>query len=103
MIFASCTTAEASPDGQTDEIPKTCVMHPFNAYTPLMQRPSSHVAYNASPALFSISAVFLIALAAASQSFFSIASRTKGKTEDSSPLLASGAKMTCLNWSRPGN
>jgi hypothetical protein len=58
---------------------------------------------NLSAALFNISAVFLIILAASSQSFFSIASLAKGKTAVSSALLASGAKMACLNWSRPGS
>jgi hypothetical protein len=45
-----------------------------------------NLTHSASPAPFKMSAVFLIATTAPSQSPFSIASRTNGKTEDSSPL-----------------
>lgn len=77
-----------------------------NATNAPLRFPTQHLVYpppNLSAALFNISAVFLIILAASSQSFFSIASLAKGNTAVSSALLASGAKMACLNWSRPGS
>jgi hypothetical protein len=67
---------------------------------------NSHI-HTSQPSLslarFSMSAVFLMAFAAAPQSFFSIASRAKGKTLASRPLLRLGAKTTCLYWSRLGS